>query len=138
MSKGQLVAIGMGVFALICLVLTYDFSRGRIPETKSPVVADVLAAASGRDCGRDATETVLLHIPLGTEQPEAERRMNSIEIVPPARMPSPPAAAVAAVSSGPDTQPMPVCTIGYRTPVSSVTRVLIGVAPPARAGPAGR
>lgn len=83
MSKGRLVAIGVGVFALICLVFTYDFSRGRITETKSPIVADVLAAASGRDCGRDATEMVLLHIPLGTEQPEAERRLNSIEIVPP-------------------------------------------------------
>ena len=36
-----------------------------------------------------------------------------------ARMPRPPASLVAAVSRAPATQPMPVCTIGYRTPNSS-------------------
>ena len=41
-----------------------------------------------------------------------------------AMIPSPPAAAVAAVSRAPDTQPMPVWTIGYLTPVSSVKRVV--------------
>ena len=33
----------------------------------------VLATTSARECGRDATEIVLRHIPLGTEQAEAER-----------------------------------------------------------------
>src|SRR5579859_3066889 len=43
--------------------------------------------------------------------------------VAPARTPSPPALAVAAVSSGVDTQPMPVCTIGYRIPSRSQAAV---------------
>ena len=38
-------------------------------------------------------------------------------------MPKPPAADVAAVSEAPDTQPMPVCTIGRRQPTSSQNRV---------------
>ena len=37
--------------------------------------------------------------------------------------PSPPAVAVAAVRRAPDTQPMPVCTIGYSTPTRSQKRV---------------
>ena len=40
-----------------------------------------------------------------------------------ARMPRPPAFAVPLTSRGPDTQPMPVCTTGWRTPTSSVNGV---------------
>ncbi len=40
-----------------------------------------------------------------------------------ARMPSPPASLVAAVRRAPATHPMPVCTIGCRTPNSSHARV---------------
>jgi hypothetical protein len=37
---------------------------------------------------------------------------SGVVIVAAARMPKPPAAEVAAVSRAPDTQPMPVCTMG--------------------------
>ena len=40
-----------------------------------------------------------------------------------ARIPNPPARAVAAVSDAPETQPIPVCTIGSRTANNSVARV---------------
>ncbi len=39
-------------------------------------------------------------------------------------MPRPPALAVAAVSVAPETQPMPVCTTGRRTPTSLLNRVV--------------
>ena len=44
-------------------------------------------------------------------------------IVTAARIPNPPAALVAAVRLAPDTQPMPVCTIGSRHPTRSQNRV---------------
>ena len=44
-------------------------------------------------------------------------------IVADARMPRPPALAVPLTRLGPETQPMPVWTIGWRTPVSSVSGV---------------
>ncbi len=52
-------------------------------------------------------------------------------------MPRPPACDVAAASLAPATKPMPVCTIGYRMPVSAVSRVGSGSgrAGPGRAGP---
>ena len=46
-------------------------------------------------------------------------RSSSRSITAAARIPNPPALAVAAVSSGPDTHPMPVCTIGYSMPTRS-------------------
>ena len=52
-------------------------------------------------------------------------------IVTAARIPSPPAALVAAVSEAPDTHPIPVWTIGSRTPTSSQTA---SAAPDARPG----
>lgn len=82
-SKGRLIGIGFGLFALVCLVVSYDYARGRVPETESALVAEVLAATSARECGRDATEIVARHIPVGTERAEAERRLDAIAIRPP-------------------------------------------------------
>lgn len=82
-SKGRLIGIGVGLFALLCFVATYDYSRGRVPETTSPLVAEVLGATTARECGRDATEIALRHIPLGTAQAEAERALEGIAITPP-------------------------------------------------------
>lgn len=82
-STGRLIGIGFGLFAVVCLVFTYDYSRGRLPETASPMVSDVLAATTARDCGRDATAIVQRYIPLGAAQAEAERILAGAEIVPP-------------------------------------------------------
>ena len=82
-SKGRLVAIGVGLFALICLVATYDYSRGRVPQTESALVSDVLAATTARECGRDATEVVSRHLPVGIEQAAAEKILETIAIVAP-------------------------------------------------------
>lgn len=83
MFKGRLIGIILGLFALVCLVVTFDYSRGRIPETKSPLVADVLAATRSGECGGDDTEIASRYLPLGTRQAEAERVLSTIEIVPP-------------------------------------------------------
>lgn len=83
MFKGRLIGIILGLFALVCLVVTFDYSRGRIPETRSPLVADVLAAIRSGECGGDDTEIASRYLPLGTRQAEAERVLSTIEIVPP-------------------------------------------------------
>lgn len=80
---GRVIGVGFGVFAVLCLMVSYDFGRGRVPETDSALVAEVLATTSARECGRDATEIVLRHVPLGTEQAEAERRLEAVAIRPP-------------------------------------------------------
>lgn len=82
-SKGRLIGLGVGLFALICLVTTYDYSRGRVPQTDSALIADVLAATTARECGRDATEIVARHLPAGIEQAQAEKILEAARIVPP-------------------------------------------------------
>lgn len=82
-SKGRLLAGGVILFALVCLVSTVDFSRGRVPETNSPLVGAVLAATTARECGRDATEVVSRHLPAGMEQAAAEAILNAATIVAP-------------------------------------------------------
>lgn len=83
-SKGRLIGIGFGLFALVCLVVTYDYSRGRNTQTNSPLVSDVLTATRSNECGRDATEIAARYFPLGMEQAEAERLLGTMTIVPPA------------------------------------------------------
>ena len=82
-SKGRLLAGGVVLFALVCLVSTYDFSRGRVPQTTSPLISDVLAATTARECGRDATEVVARHLPPGIEQAAAEKILTEAVIEPP-------------------------------------------------------
>ncbi|HEV7259306.1 MAG TPA: hypothetical protein VGN82_16110 [Bosea sp. (in: a-proteobacteria)] len=82
-SKGRLIGLGVGLFALICLVTTYDYSRGRVPQTDSPLIADVLAGTTARECGRDATEIVARHLPAGIAQAQAEKILDAAVIVPP-------------------------------------------------------
>lgn len=82
--KGRLIGIGFAAFALICLVATYDYSRGRIPDTKSVLVQEVLSSSgNARECARDVTDVVSRHIPVGTGRAEAERALADATIDPP-------------------------------------------------------
>jgi hypothetical protein len=83
LGKGRLIGIFFAVFALVCLAVTYDYSRGRTTSTSSPLVSDVLAATTARDCGRDATEIVQRYIPVGTDQAQAEQVLQTVAIEPP-------------------------------------------------------
>lgn len=83
MFKGRLIGIVLGLFALVCFVVTFDYSRGRTPETNSKLVAEVLAGTRSGECGGDDTELASRYFPLGMTQAEAERMLGTIEIVPP-------------------------------------------------------
>ncbi|WP_332694599.1 hypothetical protein [Bosea sp. (in: a-proteobacteria)] len=72
-SKGRVIGVLFGLFALVCLFATYDFSRGRATESDSPLVGDLLSATKARECGRDATEIVARYLPIGMGQAEAEK-----------------------------------------------------------------
>ncbi len=83
MSQGRLLGVAFAVFALVCLVATYDYSKGRIPQTRSALVSDVLEVTNGRECARDATDIVTRYIPVGTNRADAERVLSEVTIDPP-------------------------------------------------------
>ncbi|KRE12493.1 hypothetical protein ASE66_18325 [Bosea sp. Root483D1] len=72
-SKGRLIGIVFGLFALVCLFATYDFSRGRNTDTDSALIAEVLTASRAKECGRDATEIATKYFPAGMGRAEAEQ-----------------------------------------------------------------
>lgn len=82
-SIGRVIGIAFAVFAIVCLVFSYDYSRGRTPETQSQLVSDVLAAAGARECARDATEIAEKYFPIGMEQKAAEEKLETVAIRPP-------------------------------------------------------
>lgn len=82
-SKGRVIGVFFGLFALACLFATYDFSRGRTPETDSALIAEVLTATKARECGRDATEIAARYFPQGMAQDEAEKVLAQTVIRPP-------------------------------------------------------
>ena len=82
-SKGRVIGVIFGLFALVCLFATYDFSRGRATESASPLVGELLSATKARECGRDATEIVARYLPIGMGQAEAEKILAETVIRPP-------------------------------------------------------
>lgn len=82
-SKGRVIGVVFGLFALLCLFATYDFSRGRTPETDSGLIAEVLTATRARECGRDATEIAAKYFPNGMARGEAEQLLARTVIRPP-------------------------------------------------------
>lgn len=72
-SRGRWIGIAFGLFALVCLFATYDFSRGRTTDTDSALIAEVLTASRAKECGRDATEIAARYFPVGMGRAEAEQ-----------------------------------------------------------------
>ncbi|MEN5083995.1 hypothetical protein ABE438_16055 [Bosea sp. TWI1241] len=82
-SKGRIIGVFFGLFALACLFATYDFSRGRTVDTDSALIGDVLTATTARECGRDATEVVAKYLPEGMAQGDVEALLAQTLIRPP-------------------------------------------------------
>ncbi len=75
-TKGQFIAIGFGLFALICGIVSMDYARGRVPETSSPLILDVLAGGAEKRCRRDVTDVAVKHLPAGMARADALRVIN--------------------------------------------------------------
>lgn len=86
LTRGRALGIGFGVFALIFLIVSWDYGRGRVPVTSSPLINDVLTQGFGRNCGVDATSAVIRHLPQGMARAEAEKLLQDAFITPPRAM----------------------------------------------------
>jgi hypothetical protein len=82
-TTGRVIAVAFGLFALMFLVVSYDFGKGRVPVTESPLIGDVLTQGFGRNCGVDATQVVTQYLPLGMTRTNAEKLLKDAFITPP-------------------------------------------------------
>ncbi|MGL4976249.1 MAG: hypothetical protein ACRC56_13205 [Bosea sp. (in: a-proteobacteria)] len=85
MTSGRLVALAFGLVAVVGAVLTWDASKGRVPETSSTVIAAVLAATINKQCARDVSAALAPVLPLGIARGQAETLLAAATI----RMPRP-------------------------------------------------
>jgi hypothetical protein len=86
LTRGRVLGIGFGVFALIFLIISWDYGRGRVPVTNSPLINDVLTQGFGRNCGVDATTAVIRHLPVGMARADAQKILQDAFITPPRAM----------------------------------------------------
>src|SRR3954452_209602 len=106
-SLSMAISSGFGASAKLATLTPWSMSS-RHRSTASPASARRLTP---NGCGvRSLTSTTAFS-------------SSSIDMVADARIPSPPAFAVPETRRGPETQPMPVCTTGCRTPTRSVNGV---------------
>jgi hypothetical protein len=75
-TKGQIIAIGFAAFALACGIVSLDYARGRVPETSSPLILDVLAGGAEKRCRRDVSDVAVKSLPVGMTRPDALRVIN--------------------------------------------------------------
>lgn len=71
MHKGRLIAIGFAVFAVVCGVVSLDYARGRVPETTSPLILDILSEGVAKQCRRGVSAVVKRHIQPGMDRAAA-------------------------------------------------------------------
>lgn len=84
MNKGRLLGLGFGLFALVCAIVSFDYARGRTPQTQSAVVLDILATGEKDRCRRDVSAIVQRHIPLGESIEKVLATVDALRIEPPA------------------------------------------------------
>lgn len=85
MSSGRIVVIAFGLVAVVGAVLTWDASKGRVPETSSTVIAAVLAATINKQCARDVSAALAPVLPVGMGRGPAETLLAAATI----RLPRP-------------------------------------------------
>ena len=100
-------------------------SANEATRTPWAIISSIRSAASGASARRLTPNGSSVR---SRTAATAARSASSVIVAEP-MMPRPPAREVAAASRAPATNPIPVCTIGYRMPVSSVSLVRIGGPP---------
>jgi hypothetical protein len=78
--KGRVIAFAFAAFALVCGVVSLDYARGRVPETASPLILDVLSGGADKQCRRDVTAEAARHIPPGMARAGALKVINEASI----------------------------------------------------------
>jgi hypothetical protein len=79
----RLFVIAFGLLALVIGVASFDLARGRVADTRSAALADVVAASRDKQCGGDVTAALAPYFPIGMSRAEALAEIAKIVVTPP-------------------------------------------------------
>lgn len=82
-NRSHVFVIAFGLLALFIGVASFDLARGRIADTRSAVIADVVAASRDKQCGGDVTPAVRPYFPVGMSRAEALAALAQVVVTPP-------------------------------------------------------
>lgn len=63
--RSRLTVIAFGLVALVIGLSSFDLARGRVADTRSELIADVVAASRDKQCGGDVTPVLAKYFPVG-------------------------------------------------------------------------
>ncbi len=72
----------LGTIAVLAIA-SWDVARGRVPETDSPLLLDVLNSKEDRTCTRDLPDLAAKHFPKGMAEAEARALLAAARVNPP-------------------------------------------------------
>ena len=79
----RIVAVAFVGSITVLGVTSWDIARGRVPETASPLINDLLQTPENRRCSRDASDVLVRHMPVGTPREAALGVLSAAVVVPP-------------------------------------------------------
>ncbi|MCX7341745.1 MAG: hypothetical protein NT037_14715 [Hyphomicrobiales bacterium] len=79
----MVAAAFLGTIAVLAIA-SWDVARGRVPETESPLLLDVLNSKEDRTCTRDLPDLAAKHFPKGMAEAEARTLLGTARVTPPA------------------------------------------------------
>ena len=79
----RITVIAFGLVALVIGLSSFDLARGRVADTKSALIADVVAASRDKQCGGDVTPVLARYFPAGMSRNAALAALAEVRVNPP-------------------------------------------------------
>lgn len=79
----RITVIAFGLVALVIGLSSFDLARGRVADTQSALIADVVAASRDKQCGGDVTPVLAKYFPVGMSRNAALAALAEVRVNPP-------------------------------------------------------
>lgn len=78
--SSRLTVIAFGLVALVIGLSSFDLARGRVADTRSALIADVVAASRDKQCGGDVSAVVSGYFPPGMSREAALAALGEVKV----------------------------------------------------------
>jgi hypothetical protein len=82
-TGSRITVVAFGLVALVIGLSSFDLARGRVADTRSELIADVVAASRDKQCGGDVTPVLARYFPAGMSRNAALAALAEVRVNPP-------------------------------------------------------